>query len=46
VPPGDTIHKWRFEARLVAGTLAAILIGLMLYWRGARQKSSEAGSTS
>jgi amino acid transporter len=41
VPPGDTIHKWRFEARLVGGTLASILIGLILYWRGARSKSSD-----
>jgi len=40
VPPGDTIHKWRFEARLVGGTLASILIGLILYWRGVWSKRS------
>jgi amino acid transporter len=41
VPPGDTIHKWRFEARLVGGTLASILIGLILYWRGVRSKNED-----
>ena len=41
VPPGDTVHKWRFEARLVGGTLASILIGLILYWRGAHSKAKD-----
>ncbi len=38
VPPGDTVNKWRFELRLVGGTLASIFLGLILYWRGARSK--------
>jgi len=38
VPPGDSINKWSFEVRLVGGTLVAILLGLVLYWRGARAK--------
>jgi amino acid transporter len=38
VPPGDSVNKWSFELRLVGGTLASILIGLTLYWRGARSK--------
>jgi glutamate:GABA antiporter len=38
VPPGDTANKFSFEVRLVGGTLASILIGLFLYWRGARSK--------
>lgn len=38
VPPGDSINKWSFELRLVGGTLVSILIGLVLYRRGARSK--------
>jgi amino acid transporter len=41
VPPGDTPDKLGFEMRLVGGTLAAIALGLTLYWRGVRQKSAE-----
>jgi amino acid transporter len=40
VPPGDSINKWSFELRLVGGTLVSILIGLVLYWRGARSKTA------
>ncbi len=38
VPPGDAANKIVFEAKLIGGTLTAILIGLVLYWRGARSK--------
>ncbi len=38
VPPGDAANKASFETRLVGGTLISILIGLGLYWRGARSK--------
>ena len=41
VPPGDSSDKLGFELRLVGGTLAAIALGLGLYWRGVRQKSAE-----
>ncbi len=41
VPPGDSLDKLGFELRLVGGTLAAIALGLSLYWRGVRQKSGE-----
>ena len=41
VPPGDSSDKLGFELRLVGGTLAAIALGLSLYWRGVRQKSTE-----
>jgi amino acid transporter len=34
VPPGDSTNKLGFELKLVGGTLASILIGLALYWRG------------
>jgi len=40
VPPGDAANKLSFELRLVGGTLVSILIGLALYWRGARSKVS------
>jgi glutamate:GABA antiporter len=38
VPPGDSSDKLGFELKLVGGTLASILLGLALYWRGARSK--------
>ncbi len=41
VPPGDSSDKVGFELRLVGGTAAAIVLGLSLYWRGVRQKSTE-----
>jgi glutamate:GABA antiporter len=40
VPPGETVNKWSFELRLVGGTVVSILIGLILYWRGARSKKT------
>jgi amino acid transporter len=39
IPPGDSSNKLGFELRLIGGTLAAILLGLTLYWRGARSKA-------
>ena len=45
VPPGDAANKVVFELKLVGGTLASILIGLFLYWRGARSKA-KAGESS
>jgi amino acid transporter len=41
VPPGDVSSKVGFEMKLVLGTLASILLGLVLYWRGARAKKAE-----
>lgn len=38
VPPGDSTNKLGFEVKLIGGTLASILLGLILYWRGARGK--------
>ncbi len=40
VPPGDSLDKLGFELKLVAGTLVSVLIGLALYWRGARAKKT------
>jgi glutamate:GABA antiporter len=39
VPPGDSSNKVLFEVKLVTGTIVAILLGLILYWRGRREKS-------
>jgi amino acid transporter len=41
VPPGDSADKLGFELKLIAGTAASVLLGLILYWRGARAKQSE-----
>jgi amino acid transporter len=38
VPPGDASSKFLFELELIVGTVGSILIGLALYWRGARSK--------
>ncbi len=38
VPPGDSANKLGFELKLVGGTVVSILIGLALYWRGARAR--------
>lgn len=41
VPPGDSANKLGFELKLLVGTVASILLGLILYWRGARSKQSD-----
>jgi amino acid transporter len=38
VPPGEETNKLAFEVKLVGGTVVSILVGLILYWRGARSK--------
>ena len=40
IPPGDSSNKLGFELKLIIGTAASILLGLILYWRGARSKLS------
>jgi glutamate:GABA antiporter len=40
VPPGDTTSKLGFELELVVGTVVSVLLGLILYWRGARSKQA------
>jgi glutamate:GABA antiporter len=40
IPPGETANKFSFELELLLGTLATILLGLILYWRGARSKQA------
>jgi glutamate:GABA antiporter len=41
IPPGETQNKLLFEMKLVGGTASGILIGLGLYFRGARERSRE-----
>jgi amino acid transporter len=41
VPPGDSANKFLFEVKLFVGAIGATLIGLVLYWRGARAKRLE-----
>ena len=41
VPPGDSANKLGFEVKLIGGTAASVLLGLILYWRGARAKQGE-----
>jgi preprotein translocase subunit Sss1 len=38
IPPGETENKFLFELTLVGCTVVAIAFGLVLYFRGARQK--------
>jgi hypothetical protein len=40
IPPGDTSSKFLFETKLLAGTVLSVLLGLGLYYRGARQKAA------
>jgi glutamate:GABA antiporter len=41
VPPGDSSNKFLFEVKLLAGAVGGILLGLILYWRGARAKNAQ-----
>jgi amino acid transporter len=45
IPPGDSSSKLGFEPKLLIGTVASILIGLALYWRGARRKPATPAAT-
>jgi amino acid transporter len=38
IPPGDTSSKVLFETKLVAGTVLSILLGMVLYYRGAANR--------
>jgi amino acid transporter len=41
VPPGDSSNRWLFFVKVLVETIVAIVIGLALYWRGARTKRAE-----
>ena len=40
VPPGDSASKLGFELQLIGGTATSVLLGLFLYWRGARGRKT------
>jgi amino acid transporter len=42
IPPGEARSVWTFEGKLIGGTAGFILLGLILYFRGAWQKAHEA----
>jgi amino acid transporter len=46
IPPDGTPNKWIFEVKLVGGTTGAVLLGLVLYFYGARAKAREAAQAS
>jgi glutamate:GABA antiporter len=41
IPPGESSNKIGFELKLLTGTAVSILLGLILYWRGARSQRGE-----
>jgi len=43
IPPKQARSVWLFEAKLIGGTLGFILLGLILYFRGAWKKRHDAG---
>jgi glutamate:GABA antiporter len=42
IPPGEARSVWGFEGKLIGGTAGFILLGLVLYFRGAWQKARDA----
>lgn len=42
IPPSNIENKGLFELKLLGSTVLAIIIGLTMYWRGARQKATSA----
>jgi len=43
IPPGETANKLLFEVKLIGGTGFSLLLGVMLFVRGARTKTREVG---
>jgi len=41
IPPAEETNKLLFEGKLIVGTVGGVLLGLILYYRGARAKSRE-----
>jgi hypothetical protein len=42
VPPGESENKFIFSVKLISGTVIAVALGLLLYYRGVRAKAKEA----
>jgi glutamate:GABA antiporter len=45
IPPGEVANKFVFELKIIGASLVAVGLGLILYFRGAREKSSEQQAT-
>ena len=41
IPPGEVANKFVFELKILGAALAAVALGLVLYFRGAREKRVE-----
>jgi len=41
IPPGEETNKQAFWVKLFGGTVGSVLLGLILYWRGVREKAKE-----
>ncbi|MGZ4879428.1 MAG: APC family permease [Candidatus Angelobacter sp.] len=44
IPPGGVANKAIFELKIIGTTMVCIAIGLLLYWRGARNKARSAAA--
>jgi amino acid transporter len=42
IPPAESENKFLFVAKLIIGTVASVLLGLALYYRGVRAKARDA----
>jgi amino acid transporter len=41
IPPGDVSNKFVFEVKVIGASVVAVALGLVLYFRGAREKGSK-----
>ena len=46
LPPGDSANRALFLAKVVGSSLAAMALGLMLYYRGVRAKKRESRASA
>jgi amino acid transporter len=46
IPPAESTNKFLFVAKLAIGTVLSVLLGLILYFRGARAKAREVPNSS
>jgi amino acid transporter len=44
IPPGDAESKVAFVMKIVAATIVSVVIGLILYWRGASKKAAQSSA--
>jgi hypothetical protein len=42
IPPAESADRFMFVAKLIIGTVASVLFGLGLYYRGMRAKARDA----